>query len=72
MPRCDRPRQCGRLPGRSRGRGVLHGPPRQVGGSGAGVEQFDVVIAEGGARISAAAVDLAHDDIRRARTCGGR
>ena len=63
---CSRERRC--LPRRS-GRGrVLHRPPRDVDGACAGIEELYEVVLEGRAAVTAAAVDLAHDDARRART----
>ena len=64
----DRSRQRRGLPRRARGSGVLDRPPGHVDRRGSAVEELDVVVAEACAAVAAAAVDLADDDARGARS----
>ena len=50
------------LPGSARRRSVLHGPAVEIYGNAIGVEDLDEIILEGGAGISAAAINLADHD----------
>jgi hypothetical protein len=60
------------LPRRAVGRGVLHRPAAERGRRVAAVKEFDEVVFEGRAGVTAAPVDLADDDLRggRRRRCG--
>ena len=52
--------------------GVLHRPAGEIHGRGAEVVDLDEVMGEGRVCVSAAAIDLADDDVRRGGTSGRR